>query len=101
MKITEDQKKSENQMNRLTDAPLSPSTHNNEVEATRESDNVAGAQELSLHNYDERWAVSRTRNAVLQNTEKIRRKDGLTLKCGHSLFFRVAQLDTFSIHAVQ
>ena len=46
MKITEDQKKSGNLMNRLTDAPLSPSAHNNEVEATRESDNVAGTEEL-------------------------------------------------------
>lgn len=61
MKITEDQKKSGNQMNQLTDAPLSPSAHNNEVEATRESDNVAGAQEPSLHNYDERRAVARLR----------------------------------------
>lgn len=59
MKITEHQKKSGNLMNRLTDAPLSPSAHNNEVEATRESDNVAGTEEPSLHNYDERRAVDR------------------------------------------
>lgn len=62
-------------MNRLMDATLSHATHNNEIEATRESDNVASSQELSLHNYDARLAVARTRSAVLQNTHRIRRKD--------------------------
>lgn len=59
MKTTEDQKKPGNQMNWLMDAPLSHAAHNNEIETARESDNVAGAQEPSLHNYDERWAAAR------------------------------------------